>query len=319
MIPGVRIGHHTMSERPTGCTVVLFDGGAVGGVDVRGSAPGTRETDLLNPGNLVDRVNAIVLSGGSAFGLEVASGVMRFLEERGEGFVVREEPRTIVPIVPQAILFDLFVGDDPSVRPDAACGYAAATAATGDNVAEGSVGAGAGATVGKLRGLQHAMKGGIGIASLTLANGLTVTAIVAVNALGDVIDPATGRVVAGVRDDDGSLMDARLVLRGGATIRSGIGENTTIGVVVTNAALTKVQVTKLAQSAHDGLARAIYPIHTMYDGDAMFAAATGSFEGEISMLTLETLVADVVARAVIRGVREASGLPNLPSASDLQP
>src|SRR5260221_5251269 len=198
-VAGVKVGHHTLSERPTGCTVIVVEAGAVGGVDVRGAAPGTRETDLLNPVNLVEKVHAIVLAGGSAFGLDAATGVMRYLDERNIGF---ETPVAKVPIVPAAILFDLGVGD-PKIRPTADCGYRAATSATTGPVQEGNVGAGAGATVGKLAGPKRAMKGGIGTASVTLPDGLAVAALVAVNAAGGVVDPSTGKVIAGVRTEDG--------------------------------------------------------------------------------------------------------------------
>jgi L-aminopeptidase/D-esterase-like protein len=314
-IAGIKVGHHTLAARPTGCTVVLAEAGAVAGVDVRGSAPGTRETDLLNPLNLVDRVHAIVLAGGSAFGLDAASGVMRYLDERGVGFPTSYG---VVPIVPAAILFDLGVGD-PKVRPGADCGYAAASSASSGPIAEGSVGAGAGATVGKLHGMERAMKGGVGTAALTLPNGLTVAALVAVNAFGDVIDPATGRVVAGVRTADGrGLADARVLLRTGASQRNPIGENSTIGVVVTNARLTKTQATKVAQMAHDGLARAITPIHTQSDGDALFALATGALAIDADVSVVGALAAEAVADAVLRAVRQATGLPGLPAVRDLQ-
>ncbi len=217
-VAGLKVGHHTLDTRPTGCTVILAEGGAVAGVDVRGSAPGTRETDLLNPLNLVDQVHAIVLSGGSAFGLDAASGVMRYLEERRIGFPTAYG---VVPIVPAAILFDLGVGN-PKIRPDAGCGYAAAAAASAGPIPEGNVGAGAGATVGKMLGMDRAMKGGIGAASITLPDGVVVTALVAVNAYGDVIEPATGRVIAGVRTADGNgLADARVLLRSGAALQEG--------------------------------------------------------------------------------------------------
>ncbi len=314
-VTGVRVGHHTLSERPTGCTVVLFDGGAVAGVDVRGSAPGTRETDLLDPVNTVQRVNAIVLSGGSAFGLSVADGVMRFLEERGIGV---PWGTLHVPIVPQAILSDLFVGDDPSVRPTAECGYQAAAVATDGPVAEGNVGAGAGATVGKLAGMERAMKGGFGSASVTLPNGLVVGAVVAVNAIGDIVDPRTGDVVAGVRTSDGeSLADVRELLRSGELLQEQPAANTTIGVVATNATLTKAQATKIAQMAHDGLARTIYPVHTPWDGDVIFAAGTGRMEGDPDVLVIGALAADVMARAVLRAVWSARGVPGYPAAADL--
>ncbi len=314
-IAGIEVGHHTLIERPTGCTVILARDGAVGGVDVRGGGPGTREIALLDPVNSVQEVHGIVLSGGSAYGLETAGGVMRYLEERGIGF---ETGVAKVPIVPAAILYDLPVGGKPGVRPGADCGYAAASGASAGPVAEGSVGAGAGATVGKLAGLVRAMKGGIGTASIELSDGVIVGAIIAVNAVGDVIDPATGEVVAGVRTEDGSrLADARLVVRSRAGLVGGAGENTTIGVVATNATLTKAQATKLAQMAQDGLARAIYPAHTPWDGDTIFALATGEVEGEPDLITLGALAADVVAEAILDAVRSATGVEGIPSASEL--
>jgi len=314
-VAGVKVGHYTLTTRPTGCTVVLTESGAVAGVDVRGGAPGTRETDLLDPVNTVQKVHAIVLSGGSAFGLEAATGTVRWLEEKGIGFDVFVAK---VPIVPAAILFDLGVGD-PKVRPTADCGYKAAAAATDGPVAEGNVGAGAGATVGKLAGPGRAMKSGLGSAALTLPNGLTVAALVAVNAIGDVIDPATGRVIAGVRTADGSgLADARALVRSGALLRpTGPGQNTTIGVVATNAALTKAQATKVAQMAHDGFARAISPTHTPADGDTVFALATGTLAGEPEVLVIGALAAEVMADAIVRAAREATGIPSYPAARDL--
>lgn len=314
-VAGVKVGHHTLANRPTGCTVVLTEAGAVAGVDVRGSAPGTRETDLLRPTNLVDQVQAIVLSGGSAFGLDAASGVVRYLEERGLGFPTAYGR---VPIVPAAILFDLGVGGDPRIRPTAECGYAAARAATDGPVAVGSIGAGAGAAVGKALGPARAMKGGIGSASRTLPDGLVVAALVAVNAFGDVIDPATGQVVAGVRSEDGrGLADVRELLRRGVALQPRIGQNTTLAIVATNARLTKTQATKVAEMAHDGLARAIAPAHTMYDGDTVFALATGRHEKNVDVSLVGALGADVLAEAVVRAVREATGLPGLPAARDL--
>jgi L-aminopeptidase/D-esterase-like protein len=312
-VAGIKVGHHTLSERPTGCTVVLVEGGAVAGVDVRGGAPGTRETALLDPVNTVQEVHGIALSGGSAFGLDVASGVMRYLDERDVGYRVG---RNVVPIVPAAILFDLSVGDG-SIRPGADCGYRAAETATAVDSRSGSVGAGAGATVGKLRGMGRAMKGGIGSAAIELENGLIVSAIVAVNAVGDVVDPATGRVVAGVRTEDGTgLADARRLVRGEPEAPVG-GSNTTIGVVATNAMLSQAEATKVAQMAQDGLARAIYPSHTPSDGDTMFALAVGDLEGA-SVATVGALAADVVVEAILDAVRSAAGLPDLPSVSDLE-
>jgi L-aminopeptidase/D-esterase-like protein len=314
-VGGLSVGHFTDSRRPTGCTVVLAEAGAVCGVDVRGGAPGTRETDLLDPVNTVDQVHGLVLSGGSAFGLDTASGVVRHLEEKGIGFPVGVGK---VPIVPAAILFDLGVGDW-KIRPDAAAGYAAARAAASAPVAEGCVGAGAGATVGKLRGLAFAMKAGMGSASLRLPNGAIVAALVAVNALGDVVDPATGRLLAGLRTEDGKALRGTLeALQAGE--RSGRplpGENTAIGIVATNVALSKSEATRVAQMAHDGLARAIRPVHTPWDGDTLFALSTGSVRIQEAALVVGSLAAEVVARAVVRGVLTATSLPGLPSAADL--
>ncbi len=314
-VAGIKVGHWTSTARPTGCTVVLApSGGAVGGVDVRGSAPGTRETDLLNPENLVDRVNAITLAGGSAFGLDAATGVVRWLDEHGIGYDVRIAK---VPIVPAAILFDLAVGD-PKVRPDAAGGYAACTAATSERPGEGNVGAGAGATVGKLFGFDRAMKSGIGTASITL-DGLVVGAIVAVNAIGDVVDPATGKVVAGARSSDGKkkINAVQTVLGGEVPAVLAAGTATTIGVVATNAHLTKAQAQKIAQMAHDGIARAIAPSHTMFDGDTIFTMATGSAKKTGNPTLLGLMAAEVVVASILRAVYAAQGLPGLPAARDL--
>ena len=315
-VPGVKVGHVTLRERPTGCTVVLVAAGAVAGVDVRGAAPGTRETDLLSPLNSIERVHAIVLSGGSAFGLDAASGTVRWLEEHGIGF---DAGVARVPIVPAAVLFDLRVGD-PAIRPTPDCGYGAAAAASTQPVPEGSVGAGAGATVGKLRGLQHAVKGGIGSAAIRLPGGLIVAAVAAANGIGDVIDPATGAIVAGARDDDGrTFVDARRLLRGGfePPWYDEPGRNTTLGVIATNARLTKAEATKVAGMAHDGLARTIAPVHTPSDGDTIFALATGAYEREASVFTVGALAADAMAEAVLRAVREATSAGGVPAARDL--
>lgn len=316
-VAGIKVGQITLDQRPTGCTVVLVEAGATAGVDVRGSAPGTRETDLLNPINLVQQVHAVVLAGGSAFGLDTASGVMRYLEERGVGYDIRVAK---VPIVPAAILLDLAVGGKPHIRPDADCGYRAALAATTGPISEGTVGAGAGATVGKFGGQRRAMKGGLGTASITLPSGLTVAALVAVNASGDIVDPATGRVIAGTRTIDGqSLADARTLLRSGAYESLRPGANTTLGIVATNAVLTKVQATKVAQMAHDGYARAIVPAHTMGDGDTIFALATGHHAGDADVSLIGALAADVMSEAILRGVRAATGvLPDYPAVRDLE-
>ena len=322
-VRGIRVGHHTLTERPTGCTVILADGaGAIGGISQRGGAPGTRETDLLDTSNLVERVNAVVLSGGSAFGLDAAQGVVRYLEERNIGY---RTAAGVVPIVPAAILFDLGFGGDPKVRPTAECGYKAAEAASDGPVAEGNVGAGAGATVGKMGsgrggrdGAGGPMKAGIGSASITLPDGLVVGAIVAVNAVGDIIDPQTGQVVAGVRGADGKLADVRKLLRSGAALAAPRpGENTTIAVVATNARLTKEQVNRIATMADDGLARAINPSHTVGDGDTVFALATGTLDGSANVSVVGALAAEALAEAVVRAAVQASGSGGLPSARDL--
>jgi L-aminopeptidase/D-esterase-like protein len=318
-VAGVKVGHSTRTERPTGCTVILTEAGAVAGVDVRGGAPGTRETDLLNPTATVQKIHAIVLSGGSAFGLEAATGTVRWLEEKGIGFDVGVAK---VPIVPAAIIFDLPVGGKPNIRPDAACGYAAAAAASDAAVVEGNVGAGAGATVGKLGGPGHETKSGVGSAAIALPNGLVVAALVVVNAVGDVIDPTTSRVVAGVRTADGhGFVDARTIVRSGARAggrpASKSGENTTIAVIATNATLTKAQATKVAQMAHDGLARAISPVHTPWDGDTIFALATGMLPGEGDVMAIGPIAAEVMADAVVRAARSATSIPGYPAARDV--
>lgn len=317
-VPGIRVGHVTLAERPTGCTAILVLGGAAAGVDVRGAAPASAETDLLKPVNLVQQVYAISLSGGSAFGLDSRTGIMRYLDEKNIGF--KTATSINVPIVPAASLFDLNVGGNPKIRPAADCGYRAAQAASTAPVAEGNVGAGAGATVGKSAGANRAMKGGIGSAAIQMPDGLVVAALVAINAVGDIIDPATGRVVAGVRTADGkSLADARTLLTSGALRQPArIGENTTLAVVATNATLTKTQATKVAEMAHDGFARAIYPSHTMGDGDTIFALATGAQAGPADVSRIGALAAQVVADAIVRAARQATGIPGYPAARDLK-
>ncbi len=272
-VAGIKVGHFTHPERPTGCTVVLAEQGAVAGVDVRGGGPGTRETDLLRPEASVEKIHAVVLSGGSAYGLATADGVARYLEQKGVGFRVGG---AVVPIVPAAILFDLNIGD-PRIRPDAASGFQAAEAASADPVQQGNVGAGAGATVGKLFGMERAMKGGLGSASIKLEDGLVVAALVAVNALGDIVDPEDGKLLAGARTEDGKgLVDTLRQIRQGIPMAVlSRGENTTLGVVAANVDWTKAQATKVAQMAHDGLARAIRPAHMPFDGDTIFALGTG--------------------------------------------
>jgi L-aminopeptidase/D-esterase-like protein len=315
-VAGITVGHYTMAERPTGCTVVLADGGAVGAVAVRGGAPGTRETDLLAPVATVQHVHAIVLAGGSAFGLDAAGGVMRYLGERKVGFATSAG---VVPIVPAAVIFDLAVGGRPDIRPDAACGYEAARRAAAGAVEEGSVGAGAGATVGKLLGVERAMKGGVGTAALSLPDGLVVGALMVVNAVGTVIDPRTARAVAGVRTGDGRALEDPfdLIRRGAAT--PGIGrEHTTIGVVSTNARLTRAEALAAAEMAHTGIARAIVPSHTPSDGDTLFVLATGRLGREANVGALGALAAEVVVDAILRGVRAARGLPGYPAVADLR-
>lgn len=326
-VPGIQVGHFTSPLRPTGCTVVFAREGAVAGVDVRGAAPGTRETDLLEPTHLVDRIHAVVLAGGSAFGLDAAAGAVRWLEERGIGFDVGVAR---VPLVPAAVLFDLHVGD-ARIRPDAAAGYAACEAAAAASslgaaampLVEGCVGAGAGAAVGKLFGMAHAMKGGIGSASVTV-DGVTVGALVACNAVGDVVDPETGRPVAGARTADGlGLRDTRRALLAGDAPRTLLaGTNTTIGVVATDAEITKAQARRLAVCAHDGLARAINPVHTLSDGDTLFALGTGRAGKPLGMMVLSTMAAEATARATLRAVLAARSLTtaeglHLPCAADI--
>jgi L-aminopeptidase/D-esterase-like protein len=318
-VPGIRVGHHTLSERPTGCTVVLVDGnGAIGGYAQRGGAPGTRDTDLLNPLNTVEQVNAIFLTGGSAYGISVGDGVSRYLEEKKVGFTIAG---TVVPIVPGAVLMDLGFGGNSSIRPNADCGYRAASTATDGPIAEGNVGAGAGATVGKfLGGRDRAMKAGIGTSAITLANGLVVAALAAVNAVGDIVDPATGAVVAGVRTADGTrLADARTLMRTGqaAANPSSPGANTTIAVVATNARLTKIQASRMALMADDGLARAINPAHTPADGDTVFTLATGRWPGQADVMTIGALAAEALSEAIVRAATQATGAGGLPSARDL--
>jgi L-aminopeptidase/D-esterase-like protein len=300
-VPGIEVGHAQDDEALTGCTVILCRNGAVAGVDVRGGAPGTRETDLLNPLNLVEQVHAIVLAGGSAFGLDSATGVMRYLEENKIGL---DTGPARVPIVPAAILYDLSVGR-ADVRPDAAMGYRAAASASLVNHAEGNVGAGTGASVGKLRGMKYAMKSGIGTASME-SNGIIIGAIVAVNPIGDVVDPKSGKWIAGLHSG------TTLGWMKSGKARSPIQSNTVIGVIATNAKLTKAQATKVAQMAQDGLAQTIRPAHTMFDGDTIFALSTGTMEADVS--TVGAFAAEVMAAAIVRGVkmaRSAGGLVGL--------
>lgn len=322
VVSGLEVGHHTLSERPTGCTVVLARQGAVAGVDVRGGAPGSRELALLDPHCTVDRVHAVVLAGGSAFGLATATGVTRYLEDQGIGFPTGVAQ---VPIVPAAVLYDLAVGDRPDIRPGEESGYLAASTASSAPVAEGNVGAGAGATLGKLRGMERAMKSGVGSAALRLPSGATVAALFAVNAFGDVVDPATGKTVAGVRTAEGrGLADARKLLcrtTDGDSDTSPFSpqsaENTTLGLVATDARLSKVEASHLARLAHAGLARAINPCHTPWDGDTIFALATGQHPEAVDFMTLGALAAEVSSLAILRAALQAQSLPSLPAAGGL--
>jgi L-aminopeptidase/D-esterase-like protein len=307
-IPGIRVGHVSDFDAITGCTAILCGEGAVGGVDIRGSATGTEEIATLDPGHVTPHVHAIVLAGGSAFGLETASGVRRHLESRGIGYATGAAK---VPIVPAAILYDLGIGK-ANVRPTAAMGEAAAAAATADAVPEGSVGAGTGATIGKLLGARQAMKSGIGSFTVTLPNGVLVAALAAVNAVGDVRDPDTGKIVAGARKapDSREFADSVEQMKRGAG-RSGIaGANTTLVVVATNAALTKVQTKKLAEFGSLGVARSIYPINTMYDGDTTFALSLGSKTADLNVLGVAA--AEAVAQSILRAVKLAKSLGGVP-------
>ena len=307
-IPGIRVGHVSDFDAITGCTAILCESGAVGGVDIRGSASGTQEIEALNPGHVADKVHGILLAGGSAFGLEAAAGVRRYLASRKVGLAFGGQH---IPIVPAAILFDLGIGK-PGVHPNVAMGEAAASAATSDAVKEGCVGAGTGATIGKLFGMRRAMKSGIGSWTLSLPGGVLVSALVAVNALGDVRDPASGKLVAGARRsaESSELADSEAEILRGAVIGGGSG-NTTIGVVATNAQLNKVQANKLAQFASLGVARAIYPVNTMADGDTTFALSCGELRADIN--TLGVAGAEAMAQAILRAVRLATPMGGLPA------
>lgn len=312
-VPGIRVGHATDPVGLTGCTVILCEQGAVSGVDQRGGAPGTRETDLLRPLHLIQKVHAVLLAGGSAFGLAAADGVMRYLEERGVGFDTRVAR---VPIVPAAIIFDLDIGDSHA-RPDAAMGYAACSAATDSPVAVGNVGAGTGATAGKILGIKRAMKSGVGSAAVELGGGLIVGALVVANPLGDIVDPSTGEILAGTRRVGSEEFADTL-----ATMRSLVGKvalrfasSTVIGVVATNARLSKEEANKVAQMAQDGIARAVRPAHTMFDGDTIFALASGDRRADVNLVG--AYAAEVVAKAIVGAARAAEGAGGLPAWRDL--
>ena len=318
-IPGIEIGQAQDDEALTGCTVILCRKGAVGGVDVRGSAPGTRETDLLNPINLVDKVHAVVLAGGSAFGLDAAAGVMKYLSEQKIGYGLGSAR---VPIVPAAILFDLGLGKS-SRHPDSEMGYAAVSTAHAGPITEGNVGAGTGASVGKIFGLAGAMKSGLGTTSIGIGGGVMVGAIVAVNAFGDVLDPSTGQIIAGARpaklgpvklggsDQFADTLDVMRTFAGRTILSLATGGNTVIAVVATNARFNKAQVTKVAQMAHDGLARAVRPAHTMLDGDTIFALATGQKKADVSIVG--AFAAEALAQAIVRAVQAAKPAGGLPA------
>jgi L-aminopeptidase/D-esterase-like protein len=321
-IPGIEVGQAQDEQALTGCTVILCRKGAVGGVDVRGSAPGTRETDLLDPVNLVDKVHAVVLAGGSAFGLDAASGVMKYLAEQKIGYGLGAQR---VPIVPAAILFDLGLGKSQR-HPDPEMGYAAAAAANSGAVAEGNIGAGTGATVGKIFGMAGAMKSGLGTASIEIGGGVIVGAIVAVNAVGDVVDPETGQILAGARPvklgpvklggkgQFANTLEVMKTFAGRTVLGLATKSNTVIAVVATNAKLTKAQATKVAQMAQDGLARAVRPAHTMLDGDTVFALANGQKKADVS--TVGAYAAEALAQAIVRAVRAAKPAGGLPALKD---
>ncbi len=322
-VRGIEVGHAQDDEALTGCTVILCRKGAVAGVDVRGGAPGTRETDLLNPINLVQKIHAIVLAGGSAFGLDAATGVMRYLEEKKVGF---NTGAAKVPVVPSAILYDLNIGR-ADVRPDSAMGYRAAASASSDAPVEGNAGAGTGASVGKMFGGSLSMKSGVGTASMDIGGGVILGALVAVNAFGDVVNPQTGEILAGLRSGKvgplrigrkGYFADTLTMMKG--TIGRGIlglatRTNTVIGVVATNAKLNKTQATKVAQMAQDGVARAVRPAHTMLDGDVIFALSTGADRADVS--TVGAYAAEVMAQAIVRAVKMASPSGGLPGFSSV--
>ena len=319
-VDGLKVGHAQNDEALTGCTVVLAEKGAVGGVDQRGGAPGTRETDLLRPMHMVDKVHGIVLSGGSAFGLDAATGVVKYLEEKGIGF---NSGPVKVPIVPAAVLFDLGIGSS-SIRPDAAMGYEACLNATDGIFATGNVGAGTGATVGKIFGMGQAMKSGIGSASMDIGGGVIVSALVAVNAFGDVVDPSTRRIIAGARpvqagpitiggkEQFANTLDVMKSITGRTIMTfASAAANTVIGIVATNANLNKEETNKVAQMSHNGLALTIRPAHTMFDGDTIFAIATGKRNADVNIVG--AFAVEVMAQAVINAVMSASPAANLPA------
>lgn len=311
-IKGIKVGHQQDFAAATGCTVIICEQGATGGVDVRGGAPGTRETDLLDPANLIDKIHSVLLTGGSAFGLDAAAGVMKYLEERKIGFNVGV---TNVPIVVSAVLFDLAIGDS-AIRPDKMMGYQACINATNKPILEGTIGAGTGATIGKILGASSAMKGGLGSYCLKIGD-LKVGALVAVNCLGDVIDPETGKILAGALDPkDHSFLDTEeIMIQNYNNKKPPFNQNTTIGAVVTNASLNKAQVNKIASMAHNGYARAMRPAHTMADGDTIFSMATGKIEADVNVVGL--LASRVMEKAIFRAIKKASSLSGVKAYKDL--
>jgi L-aminopeptidase/D-esterase-like protein len=312
-VPGIKVGHYTDKRAVTGCTVVLCEQGAVAGVDISGSSPGTRETDVLRPGNLVEKVQAICLSGGSAFGLDVATGVMKYLEEKGCG---HETSAGRVPIVPAAIIYDLNIGDC-KIRPGANEGYQVCLDATNTGVAEGCVGAGTGATVGKTLGIKRAVKSGLGTASQKIAGDIVVAALVVVNAIGDVIEPGTAKILAGpCKPDRCGFLSTSELWKNGEFKKTIQPFNTIIGVVATDAKLSKAEASKLARVAQVGIARTVDPCHTVHDGDALFVLSSGEKEANISFLG--AAAAEVVAEAIIRAVRKAETLAGVPAAKDIR-
>ena len=314
-VPGIEAGHYTDLANATGCTVVLCRRGAVGGVDVRGGSPGTRETDLLQPARRVDQLFAVTLSGGSAFGLDAATGVMAWMEEQGIGF--RVSPEVIVPIVSSAIIYDLGLVNS-KVRPGPQEGRTACAAASKSALGEGTVGAGTGATVAKTGGTPRAVKGGLGSASMRFPNGVSVGAVVVVNAIGGIWDHATGQLLAGPRRGDGGFDDPVGILLDGSPPASPTGPvNTTIGVVATDARLNREESNYLARVSHDGLAMTVRPCHTIRDGDTMFTMATGESDEVIDLTALGAAAVEVTAQAVLRAVRLATGLGGIPAVSEL--
>ncbi|WP_407270978.1 P1 family peptidase [Radiobacillus sp. PE A8.2] len=311
-VPGILVGQQQNTEALTGCSVIITEAGAIAGVDVRGSAPGTRETDLLNPINLVEKVHGICLTGGSAFGLDAASGVMKYLEEKQIGMDVGVAR---VPIVPAAVLFDLAIGD-PHTRPDLEMGYQAASIASSNPITTGNYGAGCGATVGKLAGFEYCMKAGIGTASIKISDEITIGALVAVNAVGEIRNPATGQTIAGPYDrNNEQLLDSDSLLKQTAHKVLFPGTNTTIGVVAINTSLSKVEATKVSQMAHDAFARTIYPAHTMYDGDTIFTLATGGPKLPVDLIG--AMAAKVMEQAILNAVYSAESIGNIPAYNQI--